>query len=94
MRIDKLSLKNYRTFEDLEISFPDFYTAICGQNDAGKSNVIKALQVLLGNDEPYYYRRRSSNDLALSSDYPKWLSSDEDKTICISCQLTIHSEYE
>ncbi len=94
MRIDKLSLKNYRTFEDLEISFPDFYTAICGQNDAGKSNVIKALQVLLGNDEPYYYRRRSSGDLALGSDYPKWLSSDEEKSICISCQLTVHGEYD
>lgn len=94
MRINKLSLKNYRTFEDLEILFPDFYTAICGQNDAGKSNVIKALQVLLGNDEHYYYRRRPSNDLALDSDYPKWLPSDEEKNICISCQLTVHDEYD
>jgi len=94
MRIDKLSLKNYRTFEDLEISFPDFYTAICGQNDAGKSNVIKALQVLLGNDDKYYFRRRSSTDLSLGSDYPKWLSSDEEKYICISCQLTVHGEYD
>jgi len=94
MRIDKLSLKNYRTFEDLEVSFPDFYTAICGQNDAGKSNVIKALQVLLGNDEPYYYRRRSTNDLALGPDYPKWLASDEDKDICISCQLTVNAGYD
>jgi predicted ATP-dependent endonuclease of OLD family len=94
MRIDKLSLKNYRTFEDLEISFPDFYAAICGQNDAGKSNVIKALQVLFGNDEPYYLRRRSSRDIALNSDYPKWLSSDEEKSICVSCQITVHAEYD
>jgi len=94
MRINKLSLKNYRTFEDLEIEFPDYYTAICGQNDAGKSNVIKALQILLGNDERFYYRRRSSTDLSLATDYPKWLSADEEKHTCISCQLTIHSEYD
>lgn len=94
MRIDRLSLKNYRTFEDLEINFPDFYTAICGQNDAGKSNVIRALQVLLGNEEPYYYRRRPANELSLATDFPKWILEDEEKTVCISCDLTVFSEYD
>jgi predicted ATPase len=94
MRIKRLGLSKYRTFEGLEITFPNFYTAICGQNDAGKSNVIKALQVLLGNDEPYYYRRRQTNDLVLASDYPKWLSSDDNKETCVSCDLSIHREYD
>ncbi len=94
MRIDRLSLKNYRTFEDLHIDFPDFYTAICGQNDAGKSNVIRALQILLEKEEPYYYRRRHTNELSLATDFPKWVTGDEEKTICISCDLTVFAEYD
>lgn len=95
MRINKLSLTNYRTFEDLEIEFPDYYTAVCGQNDAGKSNVIRALQVLLGDgDDRYFYRRRAAGDLSISTDYPKWLSGDKEKSICVSCELSVHREYD
>lgn len=92
MRIGKLGLKNYRTFEDLEIEFPNFYTAICGQNDAGKSNVIRALQLLLGVQEPYF-RRRSSTDLSLASDYPKWLQQ-EGRFICVSVVLEVFREHD
>jgi putative ATP-dependent endonuclease of the OLD family len=92
MRISKLSLKNYRTFEDLEIEFPNFYTAICGQNDAGKSNVIRALQLLLGVQEPYF-RRRSYTDLSLASDYPKWLPQ-ESRFICVSVVLEVFREHD
>ncbi len=92
MRIKKLNLKNYRTFEDLEIEFPDFYTAICGQNDAGKSNIIRALQLLLGTREPYY-RRRSPTDMSLASDYPKWLPQ-ENRAICVSVVLDIFKIYD
>lgn len=92
MRITKLCLRNYRTFEDLEFEFPDFYTAICGQNDAGKSNVIKALQILLGEQEPYF-RRRTSNELSIANDYPKWIVSKE-KDICVSVEIDIYREFD
>ena len=94
MKINCLTLENYRTFEELELKFPDFYTAICGQNDAGKSNLIRALQVLLGNEEPYFYRRRSSDELSIALDYPKWLSADETKEIVVSCEIEVHREYD
>lgn len=92
MRIKKLHLKNYRTFEDLEIKFPDFYTAICGQNDAGKSNIIRALELLLGTPEPYYIRR-SSTDIALTTDWPKWLSHDS-REICLLVELEVFQDYD
>lgn len=92
MRIAKLSLNNFRTFDEIEFQFPDFYTAICGQNDAGKSNVIKALQILLGEEEPYY-RRRSASDLSITNDYPKWII-EKQKSICISVDINIHKEFD
>ena len=94
MKINRLTLKKYRTFEELELKFPDFYTAICGQNDAGKSNLIRALQVLLGNKEPYFYQRRSNDELSIGLDYPKWLSADETKEIVVSCKIEVHREYD
>lgn len=92
MKFKKLSLRNYRTFENLDLEFPDFYTAVCGQNDAGKSNFIRALQVLLGPDDPFY-RRLGFHDLTHSTDYPKWLVGAQ-QPIQISCELVIHKEYD
>ena len=93
MQINSLSLKNYRTFEDLQIKFPTSYTAICGQNDAGKSNIIFALQVLLGSQKAYSHRRNFVKHLSLENDFPKWIT-EKDKLICVSCELTIFSIHD
>ena len=45
MKIEKIHIKNYRSFKDREIPLDD-YTTFVGLNGAGKSNVIKALNVL------------------------------------------------
>ncbi len=94
MRINKLSLKNYRTFEDLQIGFPHSYTAICGQNDAGKSNIILALQILLGSQKTHSHRRIFAKRLSLENDFPKWISEEKGKLICVSCELTIFSTHD
>ncbi len=47
MIIKKIVAKNYRTLEDLEVEFNGFYTAISGKNNAGKSNIIKAIRGIL-----------------------------------------------
>ena len=91
MRIRQLALSRYRTFEDLKIEFPNFYTAICGQNDAGKSNVIRALSLLLEDYEPYYFRRRFPSELSSESDYPKWLD-ESDGPICVATELEIYRD--
>lgn len=47
MRIKKLIAKNYRTLENVELVFNGYYTAISGKNNAGKSNVVRAIRLLL-----------------------------------------------
>ena len=75
MRISEIRIQNYRTITDLSIKFPRYYTAICGKNDAGKSNIIRVLrsafqktnQFLFAGDEP---------DLAVEGNFTKWLEKD------------------
>ena len=54
MRITKLYIQNFRSIENLSLDFPHFYTAICGKNDAGKSNVIRVLRLLFKTTESPY----------------------------------------
>lgn len=43
--IKKMTLKNYRCFEDYTINFKD-ETLIVGENNAGKSTIIEALRII------------------------------------------------
>ena len=47
MIIKKIVATNYRTLENVELNFNGFYTAISGKNNAGKSNVIRAIRGIL-----------------------------------------------
>ncbi|MHC4477703.1 MAG: AAA family ATPase [Planctomycetota bacterium] len=57
MRIEKITLNNYRQFRDAEISFnrnrdSDLHIVI-GRNGTGKTNVLNAINWCLYNDEPH-----------------------------------------
>ena len=43
MRIDRLSLKNFRNYEDETLSFTDGTNLICGKNGMGKTNALEAI---------------------------------------------------
>ncbi len=47
MIIKRITAKNYRTLENIEVEFKGFYTAISGRNNAGKSNIIRAIRGIL-----------------------------------------------
>lgn len=47
MKIQKISIKNYRSLKDVEIFMEDIL-AIVGQNNSGKSNILKALELFFG----------------------------------------------
>lgn len=47
MRLKKLTLKNFRCFENLTITFPTDYTVFIGINGAGKSTVLDAICIFL-----------------------------------------------
>ncbi len=46
MVIKKLMLKNYRNYDDLDISFSDRLNIIIGDNAQGKTNILEAIYVL------------------------------------------------
>ena len=48
MRIERLSLRNFRGFEDFEMTLHHRCTVIAGVNGAGKSSVLDGLAVALG----------------------------------------------
>lgn len=46
MHIDQLKLKNYRNYEEIELSFDDKINVIIGENAQGKTNLMEAIYVL------------------------------------------------
>lgn len=87
MRISNIRVRNYRTFQDINISFKHYYSSICGQNDAGKSNIVRVLRSVLKEDN--LYRRIRSEKLSFKRDYPKWLEMNGEKEINISTEFII-----
>ena len=48
MKIKKITLKNYKCFEKIEVDFHDRLTVIVGGNGCGKSSVLEGVAVSLG----------------------------------------------
>jgi putative ATP-dependent endonuclease of OLD family len=91
MRIERLRVENYRSIEEVELAFPSFYTALCGKNDSGKTNVLRAIRALINEESTFYW----GEDVRVSfkDDYPKWLSKEsKGKSIRISAEFTISSD--
>ncbi|MEZ3187528.1 AAA family ATPase [Pseudomonas sp. LM13] len=47
MKLRSICIKNFRTLEDVKLSFDGEFASISGKNNAGKTTVIKAIQQLL-----------------------------------------------
>lgn len=48
MKLTKLTLQNYRRFEDFEITFHPELTVIAARNGQGKTTVLEAIAAALG----------------------------------------------
>jgi len=70
MKLEKIIIKNYRSIENIEIDFPSNAPVVLfGPNNVGKSNVLKAIECMLGEkyatyidfqDSDYFLRDKSS----------------------------------
>lgn len=89
MRILKLSIRNYRTLVELDLEFPKYYSAICGKNDSGKTNVVRAIRCLMeGEEDPWAFPITQS--VSFKEDITKWVEKDsDDRTISISINFEI-----
>jgi len=58
MRITKISIKNYKSFSDTggTINFYGPLSLFVGKNNAGKSNIFSALNLILGTKNPNYIK--------------------------------------
>ena len=61
MYISHITVKGFRNFKYSEIEFNDGINVLIGHNNAGKTNLLKALQLVI---EPHY-RYRMENSMFL-----------------------------
>lgn len=60
MFLREIKAENFRTLSGFNLRFDDYFTAICGKNNSGKTNVVKALRFLLAEDTRYAWDDRTS----------------------------------
>jgi len=97
MRISSLKIRNYRTLENVDLTFPSLYAAICGANDSGKTNIIRAIRALVrGEVSPDVFRFSGAEDVSLKDDFPKWRDVEPSKrqielslTICLDAERDV-----
>ncbi|MBX7104403.1 MAG: ATP-binding protein [Gemmataceae bacterium] len=78
MKLSSIHVKNFRTLEDVCVRFSGFYTAISGQNNAGKTTLLRAIRHTFRDNsrEFYFYRRR--DEITYRDDRTQWAKKDED----------------
>lgn len=72
MIISKLKIKNYKSIESMTLEFIKGKNIIVGQNNCGKSNIISAINLVIGEkyppkrfDENFYFQNTDSFTIAL-----------------------------
>lgn len=71
MHISKLFVKNYRSLKEAKVTLEPGKNVIVGKNNSGKSNIVRAIEILIGERFPSYVKF-SDND------YFTYESADED----------------
>jgi predicted ATP-dependent endonuclease of OLD family len=58
MQVTEIEIKNYRSFSPTgaKVLFPSAHSALVGKNNSGKSNILRALYLMLGSKNPKYNR--------------------------------------
>lgn len=81
MHISKLNLVNYRNFKNVKFHFNKGINTVIGENASGKSNLFRAIRLLLDSSMP-----RSSTKLS-EGDFCRLLGSWKGHWIIISCEF-------
>ncbi len=91
MKISKLKIRNYRTLENVDLNFSDSFSAICGPNDCGKTNVVRVIRALMRSQDRYVYHEAA--EITAKDNYPKWKQSESgDKAIQITLEIIIDKD--
>lgn len=68
MHITKLSLINYRNFKNVKLLFNNEINTIIGENGSGKTNLFRAMRLLLDNSMPRSATKLAEGDFCRSLD--------------------------
>jgi putative ATP-dependent endonuclease of OLD family len=89
--VSRLYIVNYRSIRELDLRFAKGKNVIIGRNNCGKSNIVKALHIVLGETSPTYQK---SENITLG-DFHSWkekqgedLISRSANELFIWCELT------
>lgn len=63
MKVSRVIIKNFRTFSSLDISISNDLCCIIGENNTGKSAILRAIQICLDNTLPSVFRSLSREDI-------------------------------
>ncbi len=91
MRIDKLSLTNFRGFEELEIDFPEGEGGLAvfiGENGSGKTSVLKAISYIFKIYIQSIYTTEKENSVSVLLGNGQDLKEGEE-----SCTVNLHFKY-
>lgn len=77
MYISQVKIRNFRSFKSLDLEFHPGKNVIVGKNNSGKSNIIKALDYVLGERYPTYinFGTEDFHATCSGSDEPQYSSS-------------------
>ena len=72
MKIKRVHIENYRSIKSLDFE-PGGYCVLIGENNAGKSNILRALNLVLGESWPSersfteddFFNRDTENDIVI-----------------------------
>ena len=91
MYLSRLYIQNYRSIRELDLQFAKGKNVIVGRNNAGKSNIVRALDLIFGEYSPTWAR----SEKVIDNDFYSWKEVDNDQTVVRSadslfiwCELT------
>lgn len=78
MKLESVSIKNFRTIETLQIDFDGFYTAISGKNNAGKTNVISVLRQIFKHQMKEHFFFGREDEVRYQDSKTQWVQGSPD----------------
>lgn len=80
MYLSRLYINNFRSIRELDLRFSKGKNVIIGRNNTGKSNIVKALDLVLGESNPTYAKSENITD----TDFYSWKETLGDGQVIIS----------
>lgn len=85
MKLNELSIKNFRGYDDAIIDFDDEINVVIGRNDVGKSTILDALEIFINGENRDTQVKVDIDDFNVNC-------KDENKEIIISCIFDVEDK--